>query len=106
MLKMRAPRIKKKLMAGFNDHGYDILCLTDNLSKYGMCILSDITFPDQKEIVLSLAAPSEIYDIKCKVVWYKNPEEIDYTHGATGIEITEAPSGYLNYVEYLDHCQD
>lgn len=103
-MKRNEVRVEKKLMVNLSDDGYDCLGLTNNLSKYGMCVNSKTAFPDQKELELSIAVPSGVYDLKGEVIWCKDiGENENNTPEAIGIKITEAPPDYLNYVEYIRH---
>jgi hypothetical protein len=104
MKNKREPRINKKLMVSFNENGYDGLGLTENISRYGMCINSEIEIPSQREIILSIAVPGEVLNLKGEVVWCRelngaNQEIPDQL----GIKILEAPAEYLNYVEFIKY---
>lgn len=91
-------------MVNLSDDGIDSLGLTHNLSKNGLRINSRIDFPGQKELELSIAVPGSFFDLKGEVMWCKKlgNRESD-TPEAIGIKITEAPPGYLNYVEYIEN---
>lgn len=107
MEKRRIQRIRKKLMVGFNDSGFDGLAMTENISREGLCIESDIEFPPHKEIILSVAVPGEIFSLRGEVVWYKASGDIeDDIPDLMGIRLTETPAEYLNYVEYIRHNRD
>jgi len=98
-------RVDKKLMVNLADQGVDVLGLTSNLSKYGICcVSSEIEIPVHQEILLSIAVPGEIFNVKGEVVWCKRSGETgSNVPDAIGIKITEAPSEYLNYIEYIKH---
>lgn len=98
-------RVDKKLMINLNNNGVDILGLTSNLSKHGMCCMtSEIELPKSHEIALSIAVPGEIFTLKGEVVWCKRSSENGgIIPDAIGIRITEAPSEYLNYIEFIKH---
>jgi len=103
-MKRNDVRVEKKLMVNLSDDGFDCLGLTNNLSKYGMCVNSKTAFSNQKEIELSIAVPSGVFDLKGEVMWCKNIGEIENnTPEAIGIKIIEAPPDYLNYVDYIRH---
>jgi len=104
MRKKREQRVRKKLMVSFSDHGFDGLGMTENISKKGMCVESDIDFPNHHEVVLSIAVPGEIFNLKGEVVWYKESgAKDDDVPDLLGIRLTETPPEYVNYVEYIRH---
>ena len=107
MEKRKVKRIRKKLMVGFNENGFDGLAMTENISREGLCIESDIVFPPHKEIVLSVAVPGEIFNLRGEVVWYKTSADIaDDVPDLIGIRLTETTAEYLNYVEYIRYNRD
>ena len=104
MKKKRAQRVKKKLMVSFSDNGFDGLGMTENISGDGLCVESDIEFPTQHEIILSIAVPGEIFSLKGEVVWYKECRKkgVDIPD-LMGIRLTDTPMEYVNYIEYIRH---
>ena len=104
MKRKRAQRVRKKLMVSFSDNGFDGLGMTENISREGMCVESDIEFPTHREIILSIAVPGEIFSLKGEVVWYKELGEkgVDVPD-LLGIRLTETPPEYVNYIEYIRH---
>jgi hypothetical protein len=104
MKKRQDNRVDKKLMVSFNENGFDGLGLTQNISRFGMCIASDVELPNKQEISLSIAVPGEVLNMKGEVVWCRQVEgkEIDIPD-EIGIKIVEAPSEYLNYVEFIKY---
>lgn len=105
MNKRKDKRVDKKLMVNLNDRGIDVLGLTRNLSKFGVCcVTSEIELPLHHEIIISIAVPGEIFNLKGEVVWCKRSGENGTTiPDAIGIRVTEAPSEYLNYIEFIKH---
>ncbi len=107
MKRKRAQRVMKKLMVSFSDNGFDGLGMTDNISKKGMCVESDIELPTHREIILSIAVPGEIFNLKGEVVWYKvSGKTGNDGSDLMGIRLTETPPEYVNYVEYIRHNRD
>jgi hypothetical protein len=102
MEKRRVKRIRKKLMVGFSDNGFDGLAMTENISREGLCVESDIELPPHKEIILSVAVPGGIFNLRGEVVWYKSSGDIaDDVPDLIGIRLTEIPAEYQDYVEYI-----
>jgi len=97
-------RVEKKYMASYNDNGCEELALTKNLSKSGICISSTGKVPTNKEVLISIAVPGEIFNMKGEVMWCKTSDtKSDSIPDNIGIKITEAPPEYMNFVEYLKH---
>lgn len=104
MNKRKDPRVKKKYMISFDDGGFDVLGLTSDLSKTGLRISSGMLFPPHREVVVSIAVPGGIFTVKGEVMWSReNGDDGSGVPDIVGIRITEAPSEYLNYVEYVRH---
>ncbi len=95
-------RLKKNLLV-YNDHGtFDLLGVSENISKSGMFIESPYSLPVDSEVILALAADSDLYRIKGMICWVKRPGDRFplNTSSGMGVRITEAPGDYINYVEY------
>ena len=104
MAKRRENRLNKKLMVSFDDEGFDTLGLTDNISKFGMRIDSNKMVPQHQEVIVSIAVPGEVFELKGEVMWCNEAEDQeDSIPDSIGIKITEAPAEYLNYIEYVKH---
>jgi hypothetical protein len=104
MTKRKEQRINKKLMVSFNENGFDGLGLTQNISRYGMCVASEIELPSHQEILLSIAVPGEVLNLKGEVMWCKESADKNNTiPESIGIRIVEAPPEYLNYVEFIKY---
>ncbi|UCH92087.1 MAG: PilZ domain-containing protein [Candidatus Aminicenantes bacterium] len=104
MAKRKEPRINKKLMVSFDEEGFDNLGLTKDLSKYGMGISATKKYPASQEIIVSIAVPGEVFNLKGEVIWCKESDKKDSNiPDSIGIKITEAPEEYLNYIEFLKH---
>ena len=102
MIRKREQRVRKKLMVSFSNNGFDGLGMTENISKKGMCVESDIELPNHREVIFSIAVPGEIFNLKGEVVWYKGSgAKDDDVPDLMGIKLTEAPPEYVNYVEYI-----
>ena len=104
-------RIKKKLVVGFGDEGFENIAITSNISGEGLCVLSHIPLSANREIRLNLAIEDEIYEIKGQVRWTKIPfmkDDKKALKGA-GIRITNAPEGYYDYIDlfsFQNHFKD
>lgn len=104
MTKRKEERLNKKLMVSFDDKGFDTLGLTNNISKLGMHINSNKKIQEHHEIIVSIAVPGEVFNLKGEVIWCKEADnKDDNVPDSIGIKITEAPSEYLNYIEYVKH---
>ncbi len=104
MPKRKDPRVSKKFIVSFNDNGFEELGLTKNLSKSGICIGSQKEVPSKKEIIVSIAVPGEVFNLKGEVIWCSESDDLDdNVPDSIGIKIVEAPVEYLNFVEYMRH---
>ena len=104
MAKRKEERVNKKFIVSFDAQGFDNLGLTKDISKYGMCIASNKKIPESREIIVSIAVPGKVFDLKGEVIWCNESEnKEDSIPDSIGIKITEAPSEYLNYIEYVKH---
>ena len=104
MAKRKEERVNKKLIVSFDAQGIDNLGLTKDISKYGMCIASNKTVSETREVIVSIAVPGEVFNLKGEVIWCNESEDKeDSIPESIGIKITEAPSEYLNYIEYVKH---
>ena len=102
MTDRKSKRIKKKLMVNLYGENFDGMGLTNNISENGVCVLSEITFPTKREVVLSIAVMDEVFELKGEVVWCKESKNKENTiPESIGIKITEASDEYLKYVKYL-----
>lgn len=95
-------RIYKKLVVSFGESGFELLGLTENISRGGMFVESHVLYPLDKEISLMVALSQNIFTIKGVVKWVKSVSDKleQEVYGGMGIKITEAPIEYFNYVEY------
>jgi Tfp pilus assembly protein PilZ len=104
MSKRNDKRVNKKFMVSFDEKGFDNLGLTENLSNRGLCIKTKKEIESSTEILLSIAVPGDIFNLKGEVVWCKGSENTsDAIPESIGIKITEAPAEYLNFVEFMKH---
>jgi Tfp pilus assembly protein PilZ len=104
MSKRKEERVNKKLIVSFDDKGFDNLGLTKDISKFGMCIDSNKKIPETQEIVVSIAVPGEVFNLKGEVIWCKESgDQESNIPDSIGIKIIEAPSEYLNYIEFVKH---
>jgi hypothetical protein len=104
MAKRKEERVNKKLIVSFDSQGFDNLGLTKDISKYGMCIASNKKVTESRDITVSIAVPGEVFNLKGEVIWCNESENKDDSiPDSIGIRITEAPSEYLNYIEYIKH---
>jgi Tfp pilus assembly protein PilZ len=104
MTKRKEDRVQKKLMVSIDDEGADTLGLTNNISKYGMRVNSNKKLKEHREILVSIAVPGEVFNLKGEVMWCnESATEDDNIPESIGIKIIEAPPEYLNYIEYIKH---
>jgi hypothetical protein len=102
--KRKEERLPKKLIVSLDDEGIDTLGLTNNISKFGLKINSNKKLQEHREIVVSIAVPGEIFNLKGEVMWCNDADnKDDNIPDSIGIKIIEAPPEYLNYIEYLKH---
>lgn len=102
MIERKEPRIKKNLIVSLSEDGFEGLGMTDNISRYGICVDVDKKIPVNVEIVLSLAVPGDILKIKGEVIWCRaSPSNEHNIDDEIGIRITEAPPEYQAFVEYF-----
>lgn len=100
----RESRFNKKLMVSFSENGFDGLGLTKNISKDGLCISSEIQLPAHRELVLSLAVPGHVVNVRGEVVWSLGSGGInENVPDQIGIRILNAPPEYLDYVEFIKY---
>ena len=91
-------------MVNIDVEGADTLGLTNNISKYGMRVNSNKQLDQQCEILVSIAVPGEVFELKGEVIWCNEAtSKDDNVPDSIGIKITEAPAEYLNYIEYVKH---
>ncbi|MCP5047005.1 MAG: PilZ domain-containing protein [bacterium] len=106
MIKRKNLRVNKKLMVSISENGFDGLGLTQNISRDGMCVVSETQLIPHRRIGLSVAVPGEVLDLKGEIMWSKgsidrenlNPDQV-------GIRILDAPPEYDNYVEFIKHLR-
>lgn len=104
MTKRKEERVQKTLMVSIDDEGDDTLGLTNNISKYGMRVNSNKKMKEHHEILVSIAVPGEVFNLKGEVIWCnESATKDDNIPESIGIKIIEAPSEYLNYIEYVKH---
>lgn len=107
MEKRNIQRIKKKLVVSFGDEGFENIAITSNISDQGLCVLSHIPLPENREIRVNLAIEDKIYEIKGQVIWTKFPFDKgdEKVMRGAGIKITHAPEDYHNYVDFFYYQQ-
>lgn len=95
-------RLPKRMMVSFGDTGYELVGITNNISKGGLFIETHKPVMSQHEINMKLASSQNEFVIKGEVRWLKKPleKENDDINGGMGVRILEAPIEYYNYVEY------
>lgn len=104
MTKRKDERLQKKLMVSIDDEGADTLGLTNNISKNGLRVNSNKKLKEHREILVSIAVPGEVFNLKGEVIWCKeSATKNDNIPDSIGIRIIEAPAEYLNYIEYIKH---
>jgi len=104
MIKRKEDRIDKKLMVSFDDEGADTLGLTEDISKFGIRITSNKKLIEKQEIVVSIAIPGEVFELKGEVIWCnESGDKKSNIPDSMGIKIISAPPEYLNYIEYVKH---
>ncbi len=104
MKNKRESRFNKKLMISFNDNGFDGLGLTKNISKDGLCVSSEVQLPAHQELVLSIALPGNVLNLKGEVAWSKDTGGLNEdVPDQIGIKILNAPPEYMDYVEFIKY---
>jgi len=104
MTKRREERIDKKLIVSFDNQGFDTLGLTEDISKFGMRIASNKKMPEKQEILVSIAVPGEVFELKGEVMWCSESKDSKNSiPDSIGIKIISAPPEYLNYIEFVKH---
>jgi hypothetical protein len=102
MTHKRDSRFNKKLIVSFSENGFDGLGLTKNISRYGLCISSEIQLPQRHELALSLAVPGNVVNLKGEVVWSMDSGGVnENVPDQIGIRILNAPPEYLDYVDFI-----
>jgi Tfp pilus assembly protein PilZ len=95
-------RLPKRLMVSFGDAGFELIGITNNISKGGLFIETHKPMSSRNEINVRVASSGNEFIIKGEVRWLKKPleKENSDTNGGMGVRILEAPIEYYNYVEY------
>ncbi len=95
-------RVSKRLMVSFGDAGFDLVGITNNISKGGLFVETHKPVLSNREINMRIASSRNVFTIKGEVRWLKEAveESNDDSNGGMGIKILEAPIEYFNYVEY------
>jgi hypothetical protein len=98
-------RVEKNLLVYRDNGDFELLGVSANISKYGLFIESPYTIDIDSELLLAVAVEKELFKVKGEIRWFKSPDDEYPEHipAGMGIQITEAPAEYLNYVEYLKH---
>ena len=93
-------RVKKSLLVNISRNGFEGMGVTANVSRGGMLVATTEKLPEQSEVLLLVGINDETFQIRGEVVWCRNSYEGpgDATCGS-GVRITDAPEGYLDYVE-------
>jgi hypothetical protein len=100
-------RLPHSLTVNIRNNGQMFSGITQNISKNGMYIEA-IDFESFQDRELSIVAAIErnLYYLKGEIAWTRNLplRESPNTMQGVGVKLIEAPSAYLNYVEYLRHA--
>jgi len=96
-------RLEKKLLVNIGKDGFESMGLTSNISRNGLFVTTTEVLPAESEVSILIGVADETFTLKGRVMWSK--ESTDESTGeagvATGIQITEAPPQYLEFVEKM-----
>jgi len=81
-------------------------CITKNISKSGIYLEAigfELDF--DRNITISVVGDDTLFELKGDIIWNKtiSSEQGLSTIVGLGIKLTEAPSEYLNYIDYLKY---
>jgi hypothetical protein len=101
-------RVNKRLVASYGHGGFEAMGITSNISSRGLCILSHtLAFrqPEKRRILVNLGIFDELYELNCQVKWSRVSSGVNGGDFPVimGVQILQAPDGYLNYVKYFSY---
>lgn len=96
-------RLDKKLLVNIGKDGFESMGLTSNISKNGLFVATTEVFPVDSEVSIQIGIADETFTLKGRVMWSKeNTDEATGEAGiATGIQLTEAPPQYIEFVDKM-----
>ena len=104
--KRAEPRIPSVLTTNIKYNDKIFSGITQNISKNGIYIEAiEMSSTKNREISLILAADRSIFQLKGEIMWTQplSGKRSKKTLTGMGIKLSEVPSGYLNYVEYIKY---
>jgi hypothetical protein len=100
------PRLNHSLTVNIRYNGQVFSGITQNISKSGMYIEAiDIKSSKSQELSIVAAVDRNLYRMKGEIAWTRNLpiKASKKSMQGIGIKLVEAPTEYLNYVEYLKY---
>lgn len=93
-------RVKKSLLVSISRNGFEGMGVTANVSRGGMLVATTEKLPEHSEVLLLVGIKDDTFQVRGEVIWCRNSFEGpgDIRCGS-GVRITDAPEGYLDYVE-------
>ncbi len=96
-------RCGKKFIVSFTrieDQILSYVGVTTNISKNGMCIMSNTLIPENKNISVLIAAENEIIALNGNSQWnYTYPDSLI----GTGVHITSPPEEYIKFISRINN---
>ena len=96
-------RFKKNLTASVRYKDRVFSCVTKNISRSGLYVEAiGLNLNSDRNISISLVGEDSLFKLGGEIIWNRNiPCEPGLSSiEGLGIKITNAPSDYLNFVEY------
>ncbi len=96
-------RFNKNLTASVRYKDRVFSCITKNVSRHGIYLEAiDLELDTDRSVFISLIGEDTLFKIIGEIIWNKTiPSEPGLSSiEGLGIRITDAPSEYLNFVEY------
>jgi len=100
------PRLNYSLTVNIKYNGQVFSGITQNISKSGMYIEAiDIKSAKSQELSIVAAVERNLYRMEGEIAWTRNLpiKAAKKSIQGIGIKLIEAPTEYLNYVEYLKY---
>ena len=96
-------RFKKNLTASVRYKERVFSCITKNISRTGLYVEAiGLDLNTDRNVSVSLVGEDSLFKLGGEIIWNKTipcDEGLESIEGL-GIKITDAPSDYLNFVEY------
>jgi len=100
------PRLNYSLTVNIKYNGQVFSGITQNISKSGMYVEAiDIKSAKSQELSIVAAVERNLYRMEGEIAWTRNLpiRASKKSIQGIGIKLIEAPSEYLNHVEYLKY---